>query len=137
MHFSVICTIHPVINTSEVVAPSVAPSVGLKEQLGVWNSAHHFDVLVYRTWMLQTGQQELIKKCFSFPGQQVVAYLSRYDIKDDCKQVRQRVSACVTHSSHSRGGAMMSLFTQCGLRGDGEGGPNSSRRLLFKGKTWL
>lgn len=61
MHFSVICTIHSVISTSEVVAPSVAPSVGLTEQLGVWNSAHHVDVLVYRTWMLQTGQQKLNK----------------------------------------------------------------------------
>lgn len=36
--------------------------------------------------------------------------------------LRRRVSACVTYSSHGRGGAMMSMFTQCGLRGDGEGG---------------
>lgn len=93
VHFSVICTIHPVINTSEVMAPSVEPSVGFTEQLGVWNSAHPFDILVYRTWMLQTGQQELNKKGFSLPGQQVVAYLSRYDIKDDSKR-RSTTTAC-------------------------------------------
>lgn len=81
MHFSVICNIHPVINISE----AVAPSRGLKEQLRVWNSAHQFDLLVHRTWMLHTGQQKLNQKWFTLPGQQVVAFWSRYDIKDDSK----------------------------------------------------
>lgn len=136
----------------------MAPSAALKAQLGglcIDQIALQITIphacLIYSACFVHTGQLQNALFCPSSRWQRIFSLPPRYirrthkqllPKEDDYRRETHRHSvflrAC---SSHGRGGAVMSLFTQAmrltwqQRRKNGGRGPNSGRRLLSEGKT--